>query len=247
MKTQPENAQLGYSDTPVLPDSGYHVHDGVRPQPPVVTPGEGAQPPSDATVLFDGSNLDKWESVKGGDAPWKVQSGYMEVVPKAGSIRTRDRFGSMQLHLEFAAPEVVLKQSQGRGNSGVFLMGLYEIQVLDSYENPTYADGAVGAIYGQYPPLANAIRKPGEWNSYDIFWQGPLFDGETLKSPAVVTVMLNNVVLHHAKLLQGPTQHKELASYAPHPPTGPLELQDHGDLVRFRNIWMRPIAEYDAG
>ncbi|MGF1448233.1 MAG: DUF1080 domain-containing protein [Opitutales bacterium] len=246
MKTQPENAHLGYSDTPVLPDSGYHVHDGVRPQPPVVTPGEGMQPPSDATVLFDGTSLAQWESSRGGDAPWKLDDGCMEVVPKSGNIRTRETFGDLQLHLEFASPKEALKQSQGRGNSGVFLMGLYEVQVLDSYDNPTYADGTVGAIYGQYPPLANAIHAPGEWNSYDILWQAPVFDGDILKRSAVLTVMLNNVVLHHAQTLQGPTQHKELARYTPHPATGPLELQDHGDLVRFRNIWLRPILPYDS-
>ncbi|MGF1484413.1 MAG: DUF1080 domain-containing protein [Opitutales bacterium] len=246
MKTQPENAHLGYSDTPVLPDSGYHVHDGTRPQPAVVTPGTGTQPPSDATILFDGTNLENWESVEGGAAPWKVENGYMEVVPQSKSICTKATFGDMHLHLEFASPAEVLKQSQGRGNSGVFLMGLYEIQVLDSYENPTYPDGTVGAIYGQYPPLANAIRQPGEWNTYDILWQAPVFEGETLKQPAVVTVLLNNVVLHHAKTLQGPTQHKELTQYTPHPATGPVELQDHGDKVRFRNIWVRHIPGYDA-
>jgi hypothetical protein len=244
-KTQPENAHLGYDDTPVLPDSGYHVHDGTRPQPPVVSPGEGTQPPSDANVLFGGASLDGWQKHDGGEPGWTVENGYMEVVPHSGSIRTVEQFGDVQLHLEFASPAEVLKEGQGRGNSGVFLMGLYEVQVLDNYENPTYPDGTVGALYGQYPPLYNAIRKPGEWNAYDIFWQAPVFDGETLKSPAVITVMLNNVLLHHALSLQGPTQHKQLTEYKPHPAKGPLELQDHGDKVRFRNIWVRELRAYD--
>jgi hypothetical protein len=240
-RRQPENAHLGYSDTPILPESGYHVHDGERPQPPRVEPGP---PPSDAVILFDGTSLENWEG-KDGPAQWKVENGYMEVVPKTGAIRTKQTFASVQLHIEFASPTEIKGESQGRGNSGVFLMGLYEIQVLDNYENPTYADGTVGAVYGQYPPLANAIRKPGEWNTYDIIWEAPVFDGETLLRPAYVTVLLNGVVLHsHVKLL-GPTGHKNLASYTPHASEGPLELQDHGDLVRFRNIWVRPLGTYD--
>jgi hypothetical protein len=124
-------------------------------------------------------------------------------------------------------------------------MGCYEVQVLDNYENPTYPDGTVGAMYGQFPPLVNAIRAPGEWNSYDILWDAPAFDGDTLVSPARITVLLNGVVLHHGKVLQGPTEHKKLASYKAHPAQGPLKLQDHGDLVRFRNIWIRDIGQYD--
>lgn len=243
-RRQPENAHLGYSDTPVIPESGYHVHDGERPQPPRVEPGEGTNPPSDAIVLFDGTSLDNWEG-KEGPAEWKVENGYMEVVPKTGAIHTKREFGSIQLHLEFATPKQVKGDGQGRGNSGVFLMGRYEIQVLDNYENPTYADGTVGAVYGQYPPLANAVRSPGEWNSYDIVWEAPVFDGGKLLRPAYATVILNNVVLHsHVKLL-GSTGHKNLSSYEAHPATGPLELQDHGDLVRFRNIWVRPLRTYD--
>ncbi|MAG13372.1 MAG: hypothetical protein CMN78_02220 [Spirochaetales bacterium] len=237
---------LGYKDTPILPDSGYHVHDSDRPQPPVVTPGGDNGPPSDATVLFDGSDLSAWEG-RDGAAAWIVRDGYMEVTPKTGAIHTGQTFGSVQLHLEFAEPAEVKGDSQGRGNSGVFLMGIYEIQVLDSYENPTYADGSVGAIYGQYPPMANAIRKPGEWNSYDIVWEAPEFDGETVKKPAYVTVFLNGVLLHHRKKLLGKTGHKTLAGYAAHDGVGPLELQDHGDPVRFRNIWIRELSGLDAG
>ncbi|HEY0866425.1 MAG TPA: DUF1080 domain-containing protein [Fimbriimonas sp.] len=235
---------LGYSDTPLIPGTQWHVHDGDRPQPPIVTPGtfsEGATPPSDAVVLFDGKSLDNWE---GGS--WKVENGYVEVVPGTGTLRTRKEFGDCQLHLEFTAPTVVKGDGQGRGNSGVFILGLYEIQVLDNYDNPTYPDGTVGGIYGQYPPLANAIRKPGEWNAYDIIWEGPRWEGEKLVKPGYLTVILNGVLLHNRKEVQGPTQHRVTAEYRPHPTEGPLELQDHGDLVRFRNIWYRPLKGYDG-
>jgi hypothetical protein len=245
MKRQPENAALGYSDTPLVPGTEWHIHDGTRPQPRVVTPGAGANPPSDATVLFDGSSLSGWQSVKGGPAGWKVVKGYMEVVPKTGNIRTTESYGSMQLHLEFASPAEVKGDGQGRGNSGVFLMGLYEIQVLDNFRNPTYADGTVGAIYGQFPPMVNPIRKPGEWNSYDILWEAPVFHGDALASPAHLSVILNGVAIHCHTRLMGLTWHKTVPVYKPHPPTGPLELQDHGDLVRFRNIWMRELTGYD--
>lgn len=239
---QLENEHLGYSDTPVLPDSGYTVHDGTRPQMPIVDAQPG-QPPSDATVLFDGNSLDAWTNCKDGEVcGWNLLGdGAMEVVPGVGDIQTTQVFGSMQLHVEFMSPSVVLKKGQGRGNSGVFLMGQYEIQVLDNYDNPTYPDGTVGGIYGQTPPLVNPIRKPGEWNQFDILWTAPVFEGEDLKSPAVVTVILNGVVQQNAVTLDGPTEHKALASYKPHPAKGPLKLQDHGDLVRFRNIWVREL------
>jgi hypothetical protein len=238
---------LGYQDTPIIPGSIYHVHDGERPQPPVVTPGTSSTQeaagaaPSDAVILFDGTTLDGWKS-SSGEAGWKlIEGGAMEVVPGTGNIQTKAHFGSCQLHLEFRSPAVVKGEGQGRGNSGVFLMGLYEIQVLDCYENPTYPDGTTGGVYGQTPPMANACRKPGEWSFYDIIWTAPVFDGETLVSPAYVTVLLNGVLLQNHQVLQGPTMHRELASYTPHAPAGPLELQDHGDLVAFRNIWYRPL------
>ena len=243
-KRQPGNAHLGHSDTPVLEDSGFHVHDGERPQPPIVTPGAGTAPPSDATVLFDGTNLDSWEGVQGGPAGWRIEDGYMEVVPKTGDIRTRQSFGTIQLHLEFASPELVKGDGQGRGNSGVFFSELYEMQVLDNYDNPTYPDGTVGCIYGQYPPLANAVRRPGEWNEYDIVFEAPVFEGEKLISPACVTILLNHIILHNRKALLGPTSHKVITPYRPHGDC-PLRLQDHGDLVRFRNIWAREPGEYD--
>lgn len=239
---------FGYQDTPIVPGTSYTVHDGTRPQPPIVspptnsTPVQVGSPPSDAVVLFDGTDLSGWQTLTGAEASWKVENGYMEVAPRTGDIQTREQFGDCQLHLEWAAPAVVKGDSQGRGNSGVFLMGLYEIQVLDCYDNPTYADGTTGAVYGQFPPLVNACRAPGEWQSYDIIWSGPRFEGETLVRPAYVTVLLNGVVVQHHTELQGPTQHRQVASYAPHLATGPLKLQDHGDLVRFRNIWYRPLG-----
>jgi hypothetical protein len=238
----------GYDDTPVLPGSQYRVHDKARPWPPVVTPGAAwGQPPSDATVLFDGTNLWQWKSARDeGEARWRVEDGYMEVAPGTGSIETREHFGDCQLHIEWASPETVESESQGRGNSGVFLMGRYEIQVLDNYDNPTYADGMAGAVYGEFPPLVNACRKPGAWQTYEIVWLGPRFDGETLVRPAVVTIFHNGVLVQHARELIGPTTHRTIKPYAPHPRTGPLELQDHGNLVRFRNIWYRPLRDAEA-
>ena len=167
----------------------------------------------------------------------------MEVVPRTGSIQTREHFGDCQLHIEWAAPKEVKGDSQGRGNSGVFLMGLYEFQVLDGFNNPTYADGVTAAIYGQYPPLVNACREPGQWQSYDIIWFGPRFEGDKLTRKARVTLLHNGVVVHANRELLGPTTHRDVLPYSPHPETGPLELQDHGDLVRYRNIWYRPLAD----
>jgi hypothetical protein len=245
MKRQPENKHLGYDDTPLLP-KGYHVHDGTRPQPGVVTPGVSGGAPSDAIFVWDGKTLDQWESAKEGPAQWDVSNGVLTVRPKTGDIQTREVFGSMQLHLEFASPTEVKGNSQGRGNSGVFLMGLYEIQVLDCYQNPTYADGTVGGVYGQYPPLVNAIRPPGEWNTYDIIWEAPVLNGVQVVRKAAVTVLLNGIVLHHRRKLLGITGHKDIYTYPPHDAKLPLKLQDHGDLVRFRNIWIREIGEYDG-
>jgi hypothetical protein len=234
---------VGYNDTPILPDSEWHVHDGDRPQPAIVTPGTqeslgGA--PSDAVVLFDGSDTSKWVG-RDGEVQWKVEDGYMEVT-RTGDIKTKDSFGNCQLHIEWASPSEVKGESQGRGNSGVFLMDRYEIQVLDGYDNITYADGITAAIYGQYPPLVNACRKPGEWQTYDIIFIGPRFDGNELIQPAYATIIHNGVLVHHHQAVLGPTGHRSLSSYSqPHPPEAPLRLQDHGDLVRYRNIWIRPI------
>jgi len=231
---------VGYNDTPMLPDSEWHVHDGQRPQPTIVTPSTTDTPeeaPSDAIVLFDGSDTSKWAG-RDGEVQWKVKDGYMEVT-RTGDIKTKDSFGNCQLHVEWAAPSEVKGESQGRGNSGVFLMDRYEIQVLDGYNNITYADGITAAIYGQYPPLVNACRKPGEWQAYDIIFIGPRFDGDELIQPAYATIMHNGVLVHHHQAILGPTGHRSLSSYSqPHPPEAPLRLQDHGGLVRYRNIWI---------
>jgi hypothetical protein len=237
----------GYTDTPYLPDSEYRVHDATRPHPPVVDPGDGSDgppdPPSDATVLMDGSGLEEWEGLDGGDAGWNAEGDYVETEPDAGDIQTVDPIGDCQLHVEWAAPSEVSGDGQGRGNSGVFLMDRYEIQVLDCYDNPTYADGHAGAVYGQHPPLVNACRPPGAWQSFDVVWRGPRFDGDELARPARVTVLHNGVVVQDSAELVGPTTHGEVLEYEPHPQSAPLRLQDHGDRVRFRNVWYRPLDE----
>lgn len=239
----------GYKDTPVLP-SGWHVHDSDRPHPPVVTPapaGAMVAPPADAIVLFDGKDLSKWTG-RDDKASWKVEDGYMEV-NRTGDIQTRDAFGDCQLHVEFAAPAQVRGESQGRGNSGVFLFGRYEVQVLDSYENVTYADGQCASLYGQYPPLVNACRKPGEWQTYDILFRAPRFDatGKCI-APATITVIQNGIAVHVAREYLGDSSHRSLPNYNAHADKGPIRLQDHGDPVRFRNIWIRPLpAEAAAG
>jgi 3-keto-disaccharide hydrolase len=246
-------ADDGFTDTPVLPGLRWHVHDPARPHPPVVTPGAtpGAAP-SDAVVLFDGRDLSKWahhgtgaESDKLLDPKWAVRDGYFETGARTGSLYTRESFGDMQLHLEWAPPSVIAGNSQGRGNSGVFAMGLYEVQVLDSYNNKTYADGQAGAIYGQWPPLANAARKPGEWQTYDIIFEAPRFqDGRVVKA-AFQTVFWNGVVIHNRKEVMGATIYRNVATYAPHAAELPLMLQDHSNPVRYRNIWVRRLTSYD--
>ena len=170
----------------------------------------------------------------------------MQVTPRTGDIVTKAQFGDCQLHLEWASPVEVKGEGQGRGNSGIFLMGLYEVQVLDGYDNQTYADGITGAIYAQFPPRVNACRPPGEWQTYDIVFEAPKYQGADLVSPAYLTVFLNGILLHNRQPAHGPTGHRNLSSYeSVHGPTGPLKLQDHGDLVKFRNIWMRQVDSYD--
>jgi hypothetical protein len=254
MAQQSKPGDLGFTDTPMLPGLPWHVHDPARPHPKVVTPGEtpGA-PPSDAIVLFDGKDLSQWTQAGRGaeqgkmvDARWTMGNGYFEVAGGTGNLLTREKFGDCQLHVEWASPAVVRGTSQGRGNSGVLLMSRYEIQVLDAYNNPTYADGQASAIYGQWPPLANPGRKPGEWNTYDILFEAPRFDGEKLLKPAYVTVIYNGVMVHHHKELMGPMIYRQVAHYTPHGAEEALMLQDHnGDLVRYRNIWIRRPASYD--
>lgn len=223
----------GYTDTPLLPGQTWRVHDAARPVPAAVTPGEGTNPPSDAVVLFDGKNLNAWAG-----GPWALEDGAL-VVNGKGTLSTKESFGDCQLHLEWATPSTVHGSSQARGNSGVFLMGLYEVQILDSYDNSTYADGQAAALYGQHPPDVNASRRPGAWQTYDIFFRAPRFEDTALAEPALVTVVHNGVLVHHARQLLGATRHKAVAQYEAHAPELPLELQDHGDPVRFRNIWIR--------
>ena len=248
-------ADDGFTDTPMLPGMPWHVHDPARPRPPVVTPGVSiGAPPSDAIVLFDGKDLSKWAQRGTGadrdkviDAGWPVRDGYFETGARTGSLYTRESFGDIQLHVEWAAPAVASGNSQGRGNSGVILMGLYEIQVLDTYNNATYADGQAGAIYGQWPPLANAARKPGEWQTYDIVFEAPRFESGRLVKPAFQTVFWNGVVLHNRKEVMGPTIYRNVATYAtPHAAELPLVLQDHNNPVRYRNIWVRRMGTYDV-
>ncbi|HET9532197.1 MAG TPA: DUF1080 domain-containing protein [Blastocatellia bacterium] len=213
-------------------------------EPPIVTPGKtSSDPPSDAIVLFDGKDLSRWRTVKdGGEAKWQVKDGFMEVVPGTGDIATKEEFGDCQLHVEWAAPVVVKGESQGRGNSGVFLMERYEVQVLDSYENRTYYHGQAGAIYKQHAPLVNSTRRPGEWQSYDIIFKAPKFDeqGKVIER-ARITVLHNGVLIQNNVEIYGNTWHDRPALYVAHGPKGPLKLQDHGDLVRYRNIWIRQL------
>ena len=226
---------------------GWRIHEMSRPRPEVVAPAIApmpARPPAGAEVLFDGSSLARWVGRDGKPAPWKVRDGYFEVLPGSGGIATVDSFGDVQLHLEWAEPTPPKGSSQDRGNSGVFLMGRYELQVLDSYQNDTYPDGQAGSIYGEYPPLYNVSLPPGSWQSYDVIFRRPRFSAQgALLSPARMTVFQNGVPVQNNAELLGPTTWLARLPYAPHPDRLPLELQDHGDLVRFRNIWIRRLPE----
>jgi hypothetical protein len=226
------------------------VHDLTRPAPPVIDPGTAStpdqpgRPPSDAIVLFDGKDLSKWVSSKSkGPAPWKVANGSFEVVKGTGAIETRDSYGDCQLHIEWAAPSPAVGDGQDRGNSGVFFGGSrYEVQVLDSYRSATYPDGQASALYGQYPPLVNATRPPGDWQTYDIVYMGPRFDPDgKVTRAARITVFLNGVLVQNASELTGATAHKARPPYQAHPEKLPLSLQDHSHPVRFRNVWLREL------
>lgn len=228
------------------------VHDGNRPVPKVVTPGtfstadQPGKPPSDAIVLFDGTDLSKWQSDDGSPAKWFVRDGCMEVKPSTGTLRTKDQFGDCQLHIEWAAPSKVEGSSQGRGNSGVFLMGMLEIQVLDCYNNETYADGYAGSVYGLNPPMANALRPPGEFQIYDIVFRRPIYQDGKMLDPGHVTVFMNGVLAQDAYPLEGPGGHMGRTKAGPFPEKGPLTLQDHGNPTRFRNIWYRELPPRPA-
>ncbi len=242
----------GYRDTPLLPGGKWHVHDPDRPWPKKIDPGTAStqespgRPPSDAVVLFDGKDLSNWRDEKGNPSRWKLENGAMVTAPGVGYIYSKPEFGDCQVHVEWYAPTPPMGSSQGRGNSGVFLMGRYEIQVLDSWDNPTYADGSAAAIYGQYPPLVNASRRPGEWQTYDIIWNAPRFNADgSVKTPAYATVLHNGVVVHNHTALLGPMMYRQLTHYTAHGEKGPLAFQDHGNPVRFRNVWVRELKEYD--
>ena len=225
------------------------IHDPNRPQPKLVTPGtfsspeQPGKPPSDAVVLFDGANLSAWEADEGQGVPtkWVVKDGAMECVPGSGFIRTKEKFGDCQLHVEWAAPAKVHGDSQGRGNSGVFLMGLVEVQVLDNYNNPTYSDGFAASVYSVNPPLANALRPPGEFQTYDIVFRRPVYKNNEVLDPGYVTVFLNGVLVQDHTMIEGATGHMGRSKPGPFPSAGPLKLQDHGNPVRYRNIWYRPL------
>jgi len=233
------------------PDPNFLDHDRTRPQPPVVSPGtsstqeEPGKPPSDAVVLFDGKDLSQWVSTNGTPTKWITHDGYMECVRGSGYVRTLQNFGDCQLHVEWATPVPPHGQGQGRGNSGVFFgLNRYEVQVLDSFESQTYADGGAGAIYGQYPPLVNASRPPGQWQIYDVIYTAPRFDPEgKLLSPVRLTVFHNGVLVQNHVQLTGPTSWLERAPYQAHPEKQPISLQDHGNPVRFRNIWVRELGK----
>ena len=240
-----------------IPGQKWKVHDLKRPLAPKVTPGlpiPSPAPPSDAIVLFDGKDLSQWVSGGGrggrggtpGPANWKIENGYAEM---AGSIATREKFGDCQLHVEWTTlpPSDPARHGQGRGNSGVVLMGRYEIQVLSGYNNPTYSDGAAGAIYGLYPPMVNPTRPEGEWNSYNIFFEAPQFEGERVAKPGFVTLVFNGILVHHRVELLGSTSALPVAKYQPHAAEEPLVLQGHTGPARFRNIWIRRLKGYDTG
>jgi hypothetical protein len=228
------------------PPCAQHARD--CPAPPVVDAGPGlrdpAPAPSDAIVLFDGKDLSRWRGGDEGPARWKIDAGYVEVAPGTGMIHTAEGFGDLQLHLEWATPDPPRGTDQNRGNSGVFLMGRYEVQILDSYGSATSPDGQAGAVYGQFPPLVNPSRKPGEWQSYDIVFRRPRFGpaGELLR-PAIITVWYNGVLVQDQVTLTGPTGHQRRPLYQVHPDRLPIGLQDHEHPLRFRNIWVRKLEQ----
>lgn len=238
-----QSPPLGYDDTPFQPDGQWRVHDIRRPRPEVVTPGATASAaPSDAIVLLGpGTDLSRWQAADGSAPGWPIANGVLET--GKGMLETKATFTDVQLHVEFATPAKVEGSSQGRGNSGVFLAGVFEIQVLDSFDNPTYADGQAAAIYGQFPPLVNASRKPGEWQAYDIVFTAPRFSGAAMTKPATATVFHNGVLVHNDRAFWGPTAHRRIEPYVASNARGPLRLQDHQNPVRYRNIWLRELKQ----
>ncbi len=235
VKAKDGSGVVGYKDTPVLPWCGYHVHDPDRPKPPKVTPGRRGAAPSDAIVLFDGTDLSQWET-----SNWKIED--EDLVAVSGSLRTKESFGDCQLHVEWQAPNPPVGDDWDHGNNGITLMGLFEIQVFDTYTTPLYPDGQAASVYGQTPPMVNACREPGRWQTYDIMFFAPVFDGDRLVKPAYVTVLHNGILVHHNQQIYGRTGHRIQPMYdRPIEPKRPLVLSGHNNPVRFRNIWIRPL------
>ena len=244
-----DQPKVGFKDTPMLPGGKWHVHDGDRPLPPVITPERAARSKTRAGHRPTPRLVRRKRplALAGPARPaggLEVEDGAMVIKPGAGEITSKDEFGDCQLHLEFAAPVPPRGRDQGRGNSGVMFFGRYEIQVLDSFENVTYADGQAAAIYGQYPPLVNASRPPGQWQTYDIIFTAPRFkpDG-SLESPAYVTMLHNGVLVHNHTAVIGAMAYRAVGKYTPHGPKGPIVLQDHGNPVRYRDIWVGGIND----
>jgi hypothetical protein len=230
--------KYGYDDTPMLPDSQWRVHDRERPQPPMVDPGaEPGDPPADAIVLFDGKDLVQWE----GGSDDSIADGAINML-KTDGLSTKQKFGDCQLHAEWATPAEADGGPMNWGNSGIFFMGLYELQIIESHAGRIYADGITGSIYGQFPPLVNASRKPGQWQAFDAVFTAPRFDGEKLVEPARLTVFWNGVLVQYHQAILGSTQHKTFPTYTSQATTGPLVLQKHNSAVRLRNIWIRPLT-----
>ena len=236
-----------HPDVTRIADGAWQVHDMSRPWPASATPKpwaeleQGTKPPPGARILFDGSTLDAWDVPQ----PWVIQQSVLQVRPVNTSLSSKDSFGSCHLHLEWRTPpESAKKSGQDKGNSGVFLMSTYEIQVLDTYENKTYPDGMAAALYGVKPPDVNALRPTGEWQSYDIWFKRPVFDatGE-MTSPACVTVSVNGVLVQNNVPFDGPSSHKKRRLYQKHSDTRPLMLQNHNEVVEFRNIWIQPLPD----
>ena len=228
---------LGYVDTPIIPGSEFRVHQQDRPQPPrVVPPGTDESmvcaPPSDAIALFNGASLERFE-----ETSWEVEDGIL--IAGDGDLYTKDGYGDCLLHVEWRIPNPPEGEPVNMGNSGIFFMGLYELQIYDSYSSKIYADGSAAALYGQTPALVNACRKPGEWQRFDVVFTAPVFEKEKLVKPGWITVLHNGVLVHNYTQILGPTVHRAFEPYKPHAAALPLMIQGHGSPVAFRDIWIR--------
>lgn len=234
---------VGYEDTPLIPGTEWRVHDIKRPAPPVVTPGaKVGDAPSDAIILFDGKNTDAFVGKEGAPCPWKIENG--ELLIAGGDCWTKESFASCQYHIEWMSAPETKGNSQKKGNSGTFFMDRYESQMLDCYENPTYADGITGSVYGQTPAMANAVRPPGNWQVYDIIFTAPKLENGKVVEPAYITTFVNGVCVQNHTKIMGPTKHKQVTSYeGEFPEKAPIRIQDHKNdpPVRVRNIWIRPL------